>query len=273
MTRWACLVLLTLPGVLLGLATEPPFTFPTAPVVPQPPPPAPVPGAVPVLTPELLYVVNGNGADSFALVDPPGLVAITKHKGPITFRGKFVDKPTTVESRTYPGPVVYEVTAVATGRVYLNFVAAGAKSEADVGRATIDVKTGVAPQPPPGPDPAPPDPKGFRVIFVYETSAPLTPAVQQVMFGEKVRTYLDSKTVVGAGGKGWRRWDKDVNATNEKDADIKALYKTGRPFVTAFPGLIIAVDGKAYIYQTGDKDYPFPPNEDAALELFKKYGG
>ena len=55
------------------------------------------------------------------------------------------------------------------------------------------------------------------MIFVYESSQAMTPAMQQVMFGEKVRTYLDAKS------KGWRRFDKDVDATNEKDANIKAL--------------------------------------------------
>ena len=123
--------------------------------------------------------------------------------------------------------------------------------------------------PPPGPTPVPPSPpgptpapKGFRVIFVYETSKPLTPAMEQVMFGEKVRTYLDGRA------KGWRRWDKDVDAKNEKDADIKALWEAARKEIKPeqVPCVVVAVDGKADII-------PFPAGEADALSTLKKYGG
>jgi hypothetical protein len=117
-----------------------------------------------------------------------------------------------------------------------------------------------APVPPAPQPPLPPAPEGFRVIFVYETSAPLTPAAQQVMFSEKVRQYLDAKA------KGWRRFDKDVDAGNEKDAEIKALWQAARPKVTAVPAVIVAVGGKAEVL-------PLPADEDAALKTLKQYGG
>jgi hypothetical protein len=80
------------------------------------------------------------------------------------------------------------------------------------------------------------------------------------MFGEKVRTYLDAKS------KGTRRFDKDVSAANEKDADLKALWEAARPKVTTVPCIIVAIGGKADIL-------PFPASEDEALAVLKKYGG
>lgn len=140
------------------------------------------------------------------------------------------------------------------------------------GRPTLDVVIGKAPQPPPGPNPpTPPDPptpapKGFRVIFVYETSQPVTPAMQQVMFGEKIRTYLDTKTVKGAAGNGYRRFDPDTKVDNEKDTEIKALWNAAKPHITTVPCVIVATDGKVEIIN-------FPSGEDEALNTFKKYGG
>lgn len=139
----------------LGAAAEPPVTFPPAPVAPAPPPPpVPAPGAVPLLTPDLIYAINSK-VDAFVIADPPGLVKVEKETGPITIKGRFIDKPNVVESRKFPGPHVFLVTPAGTGRAYLNVVVAGAKTEADVFKATVDVTDGTAPQPPPGPAPVP----------------------------------------------------------------------------------------------------------------------
>lgn len=121
------------------------------------------------------------------------------------------------------------------------------------------------PKPPDPPVPPIPAPTGFRVIFVYETANALTPAMQQVMFGEKVRQYLDAKTAPHPqGGKGWRRLDKDVDVVNEKDPDLKALWQTARPKVTTIPCVIVSVNEKAEII-------PFPASEADALAVFAKY--
>lgn len=115
------------------------------------------------------------------------------------------------------------------------------------------------PQPPDPPDPPKPPPDGpLRVIFVYESSAAMTAAQQSVMFGAKVREYLDAKS------KGWRRYDKDVDAANEKDAELKALWGAARGHVTAVPCVVVGRGSKVEIL-------PLPATEDAALELFKKY--
>lgn len=135
------------------------------------------------------------------------------------------------------------------------------------------VLTVVGAQPPPippepGPTPIPPGPvTSFRVIYVYETAAPLTPAMQKAMFADSVRTYLDAKTTGVAGvGKGYRRYDKDVDASQERDANMKALWTAVKPKLTTIPCVVVEVNGKADIL-------PFPADDVAALALFKKYAG
>lgn len=116
----------------------------------------------------------------------------------------------------------------------------------------------------PPPKPKPPEPKPadgpLRVIFVYETGDSYTTAQQAVLFGDKVRVYLD------ANAKGWRRFDKDVDAANERDAEIKALWAASKGKVTAVPCVVVASGTAADIV-------PLPADEAAALELFRKYGG
>jgi hypothetical protein len=122
----------------------------------------------------------------------------------------------------------------------------------------------VPPDPPTPPDPPKPPPDGpLRVIFVYESGVLLTPAQQRVIYGAKVREYLDAKS------KGWRRYDGDVDAGNEKDADLKALWRDAkakmRPDQT-YPCVIVARGTSAEIL-------PLPADEDAAVALFAKYAG
>lgn len=251
-------------------ATDPP-TPPTPPpiILPEVQPVAPVPAPSPsisTLNADELYVISC--ADALQVVaSPEGIVNVTEDTGPIKIRAKFAGntKPST---RTVKEAHVYSVEAVSTGRVELLITRLGQTKPAI--RRTLDVT--VEPVPPgPGPGPNPPGPnppgptptpapEGFRVIFVYETSQALTPPMQRVMFGEKVRSYLDAKS------KSWRRWDKDVDATNEKDAEIKALWQAARPKVTTVPCVIVAVGGKADII-------PLPADEDEALTVLKKYGG
>jgi len=98
------------------------------------------------------------------------------------------------------------------------------------------------------------------VIFVYETSQLLTPQQQWVVFGEKTRGYLD------ANSKGWRRYDKDVDAANEKDADLKALWAASKSKVTTVPCVIVAAGTRGDIL-------PLPATEEEAVALFAKYAG
>jgi hypothetical protein len=115
------------------------------------------------------------------------------------------------------------------------------------------------PDPPQPPDPPKPPPDGpLRVIFVYESSAPMTTTQQAVMFGAKVREYLDAKA------KGWRRFDKDVDATNEKDAEIKALWGAAKGHITTVPCVVVGRGSDVKII-------PLPATEDEALKVFAKY--
>lgn len=163
-----------------------------------------------------------------------------------------------------PEGVTYEVTA--------DWINWDAKKR---GRPYENVLIGKAPQPPPvpptppgptppgpvppGPQPPDPTPSGpLRVIFVYESAQLLTPQQQWVMFGEKVRTYLD------ANAKGWRRYDKDVDAANEKDADLRSVWQASKVHVTTVPCVVVASGTKIEIL-------PLPATEDAAVALFAKY--
>ncbi len=159
----------------LGASPDSPFTFPPEPAAPAPPPPpAPTPGAVPLLTPDLLYVVNAK-VDSFVITDPPGLVKVDKEAGPITIKGRFIDKPNTVETRKFPGPYVFLVSPTGKGRAYLNFVPLGVKAETEVGKSVIDVSDGTAPQPPPNPPvPVPVDDPLLKTLQAAYDAEPLT---------------------------------------------------------------------------------------------------
>ena len=237
--------------------------WPATPVVPQPMPPQPAPKAVANLAVDELYVVQSD-EDVQLLASPPGVVLITKESGPLKLRGKFVGNKI-VSTRTYQKKNVFIVERIAPGDVELLLVPAGKVERRTVG-------DGGEPIPPPKPKPDdPPSPKppepvtSFRVIFVYETGDPLTPAMQQVMFGEKVRNYLDGKTTAHPqGGKGWRRYDRDVDATNERDPDLKALWQATKPQLTAVPCVVVATNRKAEIL-------PLPADEDAAVKLFDQY--
>lgn len=135
-------------------------------------------------------------------------------------------------------------------------------TEINRGAKPVDpVEPDVIPPPKPKPDPKPKPSDGpLRVIFVYETGDSYTTAQQAVLFGDKVRVYLD------ANAKGWRRFDKDVDATNERDADLKALWAASKGKVTAVPCVVVASGASADIL-------PLPADEAAAIELFRKYGG
>lgn len=168
-----------------------------------------------------------------------------------------------------PAVASYMVIPREPGDYYFSFITVGEKSFTQLVVKAVGVVPPVPPIPPVPPVPPVPPPgpvTSFRVIFVYETSKPITPAMQQVMFGEKVRTYLDAKTNKGAGGNGWRKFDPDVTAANERDAALKGIWTTARPAVTVVPCVMIEVNTHTEIVN-------FPANEDDALAIFKKYRG
>jgi|ERR1051326_4586269 hypothetical protein len=124
------------------------------------------------------------------------------------------------------------------------------------------------PVPPPIP-PVPPSPPapipgvGFRVLIMYDKDT-LTPEQQGIVFGRKVRDYLDSKCVVGADGKtpDRRIYPYGVDASGEAQWIRDVIQK--------HPGQkswMVVSDGK-----TG-YDGDLPKNADEAMAILTKIGG
>ena len=140
----------------LPVGDEAAIRLPSGPI--KPAPPAPAPDAVQKLSADLLYVVEAD-IPVVMLTSPRGVVSVSEDAGPVRIRGRFVDDPGKVHTRTFKGKQVFVVEAAATGRVELLVVPLGAKSADDVVRRTLDVDAGHAPQPPPVPPDPKPDPK------------------------------------------------------------------------------------------------------------------
>ena len=270
-TRGAAVLLLLAPTAADGAEPARSIRLPAAPVLPQPMPPAPDPGAVVRLAGDSLYVIDAK-VDCVVRAHPAGLVKVQKKKGPRDISAKFVDGTGLVEDRTYDGPFVFVVTAAGTGRVELDVIPIGLKSEADIVTAVIDVDAGEGPRPPPKPDDPPkpkpdePPPKPattFQVLLVFESGDTLTAAQSGVLYGAEVEKYLTARCT---GGKaGWGRRDKDADLAGDT-TPLKGLWSAVKPKVTSTPALAIAVDDKVTLE-------PLPATPAAAVELLKKYAG
>lgn len=262
----SCLFLCLLMGTLSaaepipksdGPAKKSQFQFPTVNPKTLPPVPVPVPGAVPLLTADTLYVIPAD--ESFLLFDSPrGLVKITRETGPIRIRGKFLDGDGKVETRTYnqKNLAIVEATG-AKGRVELIAVPAGLNDEAGASRMLLDLNQ--APQPPPVDpvDPVKPDPikppfslKSFRVLIITPGTA-LTGAENSVIYGKEVEQFLEANCTKGPNGeRGWARTDKDALGNYEKDRQavwdaVKADFQP--PKNTKTPAIAIQVNDKITI--------------------------
>ena len=142
----------------------PPITQPDN---PSPPAPKPVPGSVPVLSGDVIYVVSQE--DPFLLfASPPGLVSVTRETGPLRIRAKFLDGTGKVETRTYSGKHIAIIEATGKGKVELIAVPTGATDEGAAQRMLIEANNGAQPPPdddkkevipPPKPKPPPIDDK------------------------------------------------------------------------------------------------------------------
>ena len=129
------------------------------------------------------------------------------------------------------------------------------------------------PQPKP-PDPKPPDPKppdppkpitGLRVIFVAESSSNMTKEQLNIWNSTRIADYLNRKTVKTDGRPGWRKWDPDINVSNETET-WKQIWAATKGSLGALPALVI-VDG------VKGEVFPWPPTEQEALDFLKKKGG
>ena len=109
----------------------------------------------------------------------------------------------------------------------------------------LEIGSGPTPTPPePGPGPSPPSPDapiegtGLRVLFVYESAIPLSKEHQTIVYGQKVRDYLNKYAAKGDDGKtpDWRLLDADTTYTDPNNRWAKAL---ARPRTT-LPWLVIS---------------------------------
>jgi hypothetical protein len=148
-------------------ANRPNILFPTleAEVTPKPVPKVNTRASAAVLSPNRFYVVSGE-EKFFLLVTPPGVASVEYLTGPMKYRGIFADGTGKIETRTYPGKFLAEVTTDKTaGEAYLAAVPAGVQDEKDITRITVKIGSGVVPVPPPNP-PDPTPPPGVPLDFV-----------------------------------------------------------------------------------------------------------
>ena len=235
------------------------------------PSPGPAPAPVPVkqtLSADLVHIIEADKT-AILIASPEGLVKITEEAGPVRFRGKFMNGPGKVETRTFSAKQVFIIEAIGTGKVELIVVPAGATTSADVIRKTVDVDSGQAPQPPPTPptppkpvDPAPIPVAGFRVLLVEESAdrGKLTPGQFRVMFGKKMRDWLDANCAKEGQQPAYRIYDKDAKTAGDlkhwQDAMLRA--RTQVPWIVISNGV------------TGFEG-PLPATEDETLALLQKY--
>lgn len=150
------------PPAKLDSLTKPGIFPPIHDASPSPPAPKPLPGSVPVLSGDVIYVIPSD--EPFLLfASPPGLVTVTRETGPIRIRAKFLDGSGKVETRTFAAKNVAIVEASGKGRVELIAVPVGAMDESGAARMLIDANNGAQPppddkkEPAPEPKPKPPD--------------------------------------------------------------------------------------------------------------------
>lgn len=265
-SRFILSLVVLLPSIVS--AAESPFTFPAIPV--SPPPPLPSPSSVQVLTRGTLYVVNSK-IDAVARAHPTGLVKITKETGPLKIRASFTDAPLKTETRTYTGPHVFLVEAVADGKVEIDFIPVKDKlTEADIEMVSLDVKTGVGPIPPPDPlvppDPFVPQPvTSFRMFLVYKAGEPMPAAMHGAMFGEKVEIAMKEATAGDVNKFTWRRIDAR-SSPDTLPTGLKEVWTAAQPKITQTPCIVFQVNDKITLE-------PFPANETDTVALIKKYRG
>lgn len=210
-----------------------------------------------------------------------------QYTGPITFDG--ADSPAVKifpakAGVSYPGwkegdsdwnehipPVskneVFFVGGKAQGIV--NITAWGIRDGKPAKLGLITLNVGGAPQPKPD-DPKPIDPdikpvtKSFRVIFVYESANPPIGAAA-FPWAESVEEYVRANTTPESNMPGFRRYDKDVDASNDSPT-FAALWAAVKPKLTQIPCLVIERDGKVDIL-------PWPKDAADCLVSLKKYRG
>lgn len=162
---------------------------------------------------------------------------------------------------SFPKTGVYRPVAVAVGN---------GKYAVQVRDVTVGT---VPPVPPVPPTPVPPTPTPTvglaRVVFVYETSANLTPAQLAVLRSQDVRTWMDLN--VGKDSKGlpaWRFWDKD-QILADQNSDWAGYWSRAKAAVGSNPLPQVAVFGTNGSVQA----VALPGTEQDTIALLTKFKG
>lgn len=191
--------------------------------IPQPPieripKPEPRTDAVVRLASDQLYVIDAK-IECVVRAHPPGLVKISKKKGPRDISARFVDGSGGIEDRTYAGPFIYFVQTAGSksGRVALDIIPLGLKSEAQIVSTEIDVVPDLSPAPDPKPKPDPePKPKpitGVAWIVVIEETDQRNEQTARVLNDTLYWKGLESR------GIKYRFYDKDSPDLKGKNFD------------------------------------------------------
>jgi len=223
---------------------------------------------VDTLPADTLWVIEST-RELIVLASPPGLVVVESESGGIPWKimAKFADGTGKIELRTYTAPYLYFIQAAAKGDAEILMIPSGVTTESDIVRQQLTV---MGPRPPPDPvdpvDPVdPPEPvESFRVIFVKESGATLSPEQTAIPAAKVIRDYLNAKTTKEDGQPGWREYDPQQTTANEQPT-MSALWAAVKAKVETVPALVIEVNGHATVM-------PFPANVDEAMATLRKYG-
>jgi PKD repeat protein len=113
--------------------------------------------------------------------------------------------------------------------------------------------------------PVPPVVTSFRVIFVTESAALLSPQQNAVINAKTTRDYCNAKCTRENNQPDWRSYDPQTGTTSGY-VGIDTTWAAAKPKMTTIPNMIVEVNGKAEIL-------PFPANAAACLATLQSYGG
>lgn len=121
--------------------------------------------------------------------------------------------------------------------------------------------------PNPWPEPVPTPVTGpLRVIILYESKDALPAGQIDILHSTAIRAYLDTHCMKDGVMPAYRVWDKDVDATSETTS-WQAPLATAKANPLPVPKIcIFTAAGYRVIV-------PLPADEQATLDLLKKYGG
>lgn len=260
---------LLLTGLLFGQIDLPKPT-----VVPLPKP-TPLVQSTAELTPDLICIGQFK-TEQIVLTSPEGLLKVTPITGPLRQKGRWIDDPTKVKTKTLAGPFLYDFEPTGVGDVEIMFIPVGVKKAEEIVKQTIRANNGAQPPPqPPGPKPPQPDGtspfagEGLRCLIVYDPVDILPASQHSIIYGSQVRSYLNSKCPEGTAKnpdgsllREWRFYPADVNTNAESPVWHNAMARKR----DKLPWILVG-NGK-----TGFEG-PLPNTVEETLELLKKYGG